>query len=40
MVYVYLNFQEEKLGLSLNCLILKSVDWYSKDQATNKTLCA
>ena len=32
------NFQEEKLCLSLSCLILEPVDWYSKDQSTNKTL--
>ena len=35
-----MNFQEEKMCLSLSCLILESVDWYSKDQSTNKRLLA
>ena len=33
-----MNFQEEKLDLSLSCLIIEPIDWYSKDQSTNKTL--
>ena len=35
-----MNFQEEKMDLSLSCLILEPIDWYSKDQSTNKTLLA
>ena len=35
-----MNFQEEKLGLRLSCLILELVDWYSKNQSTNKTILA